>query len=192
MCFCSTLVLFREMRPSVHPFLTLARARRTASAPRDLLDLWYRNSLHHPLICLHFLFLCVSSPDKAVFSEDRDISEMMMIKPDRSLLQWPYSFTFVLKHTEDVFFLISGKSIWGWDKWHMWKKKKKSGLGEKCQKINACRKNGSTDVLRRGLEYVGLVTSLSQCKDFAGFGALGVLELAPVVTLTRISGSSLF
>lgn len=71
-------------------------------------------------------------------------------------------------------------------------KKKKSGLGEKCQKINACRKNGSTDVLRRGLEYVGLVTSLSQCKDFAGFGALGVLELAPVVTLTRISGSSLF
>lgn len=190
MCFCSTLVLFREMRPSVHPFLTLARARRTASAPRDLLDLWYRNSLHHPLICLHFLFLCVSSPDKAAFSEDRNISEMMMIKPDRSLLQWPYSFTFVLKHTEDVF-LISGKSIWGWDKWHMWKKKK-SGLGEKCQKINACRKNGSTDVLRRGLEYVGLVTSLSQCKDFAAFGALGVLELAPVVTLTRISGSSLF
>lgn len=75
---------------------------------------------------------------------------------------------------------------------HVEKKKKKSGLGEKCQKINACRKNGSTDVLRRGLEYVGLVTSLSQCKDFAGFGALGVLELAPVVTLTRISGSSLF
>lgn len=190
MCFCSTLVLFREMRPSVHPFLTLARARRTASAPRDLLDLWYRNSLHHPLICLHFLFLCVSSPDKAVFSEDRNISEMMMIKPDRSLLQWPYSFTFVLKHTEDVFFNLWKEHLRMRQVAHV--EKKKSGLGEKCQKINACRKNGSTDVLRRGLEYVGLVTSLSQCKDFAGFGALGVLELAPVVTLTRISGSSLF
>lgn len=124
MCFCSTLVLFREMRPSVHPFLTLARARRTASAPRDLLDLWYRNSLHHPLICLHFLFLCVSSPDKAAFSEDRNISEMMMIKPDRSLLQWPYSFTFVLKHTEDGFFNLWKEHLRMRQVAHVKKKKK--------------------------------------------------------------------
>lgn len=127
MCFCSTLVLFREMRPSVHPFLTLARARRTASAPRDLLDLWYRNSLLHPLICLHFLFLCVSSPDKAVFSEDRYFRDDDD-KARLSLWQWPYSFTFALKHTEDVFFNLWKEHLRMRQVAHV--KKKKVGLGK--------------------------------------------------------------
>lgn len=60
----------------------------------------------------------------------------------------------------------------------------KCGLGEKCQKINACRKNSSKEVLSRSLEYVCLVTSLSPGEDFVGLGVLGLLESVPVVTLT--------
>lgn len=60
----------------------------------------------------------------------------------------------------------------------------KCGFREKCQEINAYRKNKSREVLRRSLEYECLVTSLSPCEDFVGLGVLGLLESAPVVTLT--------
>lgn len=121
-----------------------------------------------PLVCLR-LVICFSVID--VFdnddSRDKNRPQRLTITASRQLR----------KVAGVQVFLSSKESRCG-----MRPTAKKCGLGEKCQKINACREIISTD--SKSLEYVYFITSLSSSEDFIWLWVLRLLECAPVVTLT--------